>query len=467
MNAEKHYPRLLIAGTHSGVGKTTITLGMMRAFVRRGLTVQPFKVGPDFIDPGHHHQAARRPSHNLDSWMMVSDAVPELFEHAARGTDLSIIEGVMGLYDGITGQSESGSTAELAKCLRCPVILVVDASAMARSIAAMIRGYQEFDHGVDLVGVIANRVSGPGHFEYLKEAVEKYTTTRLLGYLPPSREIGIPERHLGLHTALETTDPYPYDRIADLMEKTVDLNAVLDVAHRADPLPEYNAVLFGQEASASSKDLTVAYAWDKAFCFYYHVNLELLENRGCRLIPFSPLQDQELPQAIDLLYLGGGYPELYAKELSENHTMQESIRRFARAGGAIYAECGGLMVLSEGILDHEEQCLPMVGLLPAKVEMTPRPTLRYVEVTIEQDCLLGPAGMRMRGHEFHYSRWKSPHRLPHLYRIQDVRGTDQPPDGVQSGGVLASYTHLHIASHPQAARCWVDRLRMRREGNAG
>lgn len=466
MNVEKHYPRLLIAGTHSGVGKTTITLGMMRAFVRRGLTVQPFKVGPDFIDPGHHHLAAGRPSHNLDSWMMARDAVPELFERVAAPADLSIIEGVMGLYDGITGQSESGSTAEIAKLLRCPVILVVDASAMARSIAAMIRGYQEFDHGVNLVGVIANRVSGPGHFVYLKEAVEKHSTIRLLGYLPPSREIGIPERHLGLHTAMESISAQLSEEIADLMEKTVDLNAVLDLAHRADPLPEYNAILFGQEAPGSPKDLTVVYAWDKAFCFYYHVNLELLEDQGCRLIPFSPLQDQELPQAIDLLYLGGGYPELYAAELSENHTMLESIRRFAKTGGAIYAECGGLMVLSEGILNQEEHCLPMVGLLPAKVEMTPHPTLRYVEVIFEQDCLLGPAGVRMRGHEFHYSQWSSRPCLPHLYRVRDVRGTDQPPDGVQSGGVLASYAHLHLASHPQAARCWVDCLRMRRQGNA-
>lgn len=466
MNAKKHYPRLLIAGTHSGVGKTTITLGMLYAFVRRGLTVQPFKVGPDFIDPGHHHQAAGRPSHNLDSWMMIRDTVPELFEHAARGTDLSIIEGVMGLYDGITGRSESGSTAELAKRLRCPVVLVVDASAMARSLAALLQGYKEFDPGVNLVGVIANHVSGPGHFEYLKEAVEQHTTIRLLGYLPPSREIEIPERHLGLHTALESISPQLSEQVADLMEKTVDLNAVLDLAQRADPLPEYNAILFGQEASGPQKDLTVAYAWDKAFSFYYHVNLELLEDQGCRLIPFSALQDQELPQAIDLLYLGGGYPELYAAELSENRTMLESIRRFARAGGAIYAECGGLMVLSEGILSQEGQCLPMVGLLPARVEMTPRPTLRYVEVIFEQDCLLGPAGMQMRGHEFHYSRWNSPHRLPHLYRVQDARGVHQPPDGVQSGGVLASYTHLHLASHSQAVRCWVDRLRMRREGNA-
>lgn len=450
-------PRLLIAGTHSGVGKTTVATGVMRAFAQRGWRVQPFKVGPDFIDPGHHNRAAGRTSHNLDGWMLGRDAVLEIFERAATGADLSVIEGVMGLHDGITGESEAGSTAEMAKLLKTPVILVVDASALARSLAALLKGYQEFDREVDLVGVIANRVSGPGHFQYLSEAVEKHTTLRLLGYLPPSREIEMGERHLGLHTALEVHNGL-YERIAERIEATVDLDAVADLARRAGPLEAYRSLLFTRGVSPHQKELTIAYAWDPAFCFYYQTNFELLRTRGCHLVHFSPLNETRLPSGVDLLYLGGGYPELYAEALSENRGMLDSIRGFAESGGSIYAECGGLMYLSEGIVGRQDRCFPMVGLLPGRVALSDRPTLRYVEISLNGDALVGPSGMQLRGHEFHYSRWVSPPDLSTVYRVRDARGADQPPDGIQCDRLLAAYAHLHLASHPQAATCLVDRL---------
>lgn len=453
-------PRLIIAGTHSGVGKTTVAVGLMRAFSRRGLTVQPFKVGPDFIDPGHHTRATGRPSYNLDSWMLSRDVLSEIFGRATRQADIAIIEGVMGLYDGITGDSEAGSTAEAAKLLCCPVILVLDASAMARSVAALVQGYEAFDRDLNLAGVIANRVSGPGHFQYLKEAVESYTKVSLLGYLSPNEAFKIAERHLGLHTALEGAQDL-YGRIADQIEATVDLNRVLDITRRAERLPHYRPVLFAQPA-CTVRDLVVAYAWDRAFCFYYRTNLDLLEYMGCQLLPFSPLSDRRLPQAADLIYFGGGYPELYAKELSENEQMLEDIRAFSSAGGSVCAECGGLMYLSEEITDSGGRGFPMAGLLPVKVDMTDHPVLRYIEVQFDRNCAIGISGMRIRGHEFHYSKMINSAPIETAFRIRDARGMEQSPDGFIKDQILASYTHLHFGSNSAALRHLVDHLRKRR-----
>lgn len=450
--------RLVIAGTHSGVGKTTVTLAILAALKARGRRVQPFKAGPDFIDPGHHTAAAGRPSRNLDGWLLGEALNREIFLRAAADADLSIIEGVMGLFDGTSAVSDIGSTAELAKQLAAPVLLVIDGSAMARSAAAMVSGYAAFDPRLHVAGVLFNRVKSHGHYRLLREAVETATEVKVVGYLRPDPALTIPERHLGLTTALESGSREQYERLGRALAETVDLDLIEELARSAveTELSSPPSSLFLPRALPRTPyRARVAVAQDAAFCFYYPENLELLEAQGAELVRFSPMHDERLPEA-DLVYLGGGYPELHAETLAANAAMRRTIRDYAEQGGAIYAECGGLMYLTEVIKDFDGRAHEMVGIFPAQAVMRrARLTIGYRRCTVARRCILGDPGLTIRGHEFHHSCLKPTGPIEYACTLTDASGCEHRPDGLINGHVVALYTHLHFASQPELPRALV------------
>jgi cobyrinic acid a,c-diamide synthase len=426
---------LLIAGTHSGVGKTTVALALMAALRSRGLGVQPFKVGPDFIDPGHHSAVCGRASRNLDTWMLSEEYVRATFARASADADIAVIEGVMGLFDGRGADDWRGSGADIARLLEVPVVLVVEASAMAASVAAVVKGFAEFEPRVRVVGVICNRVAGPRHYEYLAPAIQKFTRVEPLGWLPRSDDWRIPERHLGL-TTIEDFGTLDWVGRGQELTKTVDLDRLLELTKASGVYPP---------PLATAK--RVAVARDAAFCFYYPENLDLLAAAGAAIVFFSPLSDTALPPGTDLLYLGGGYPELHAERLARNETLLASVREYHRAGGTIYAECGGLMYCCRELVDGAGQSWPMLGLLPARTVMQPRrAALGYVSLKTRQPTVLGPAGTEARGHEFHYSRLEPLGRLEYTAELDDGRG--QRPDGLVADRLYAGYAHLHFGSCP-------------------
>ncbi len=445
-------PRLIIAGTHSGVGKTTVTLAILAALKARGRRVQAFKVGPDFIDPGHHVAVTGRPSRNLDGWMLGEAINRELFARASAGADVSIIEGMMGLFDGSSPVNDIGSTAELAKQLDAPVLLVIDGSAMARSAAAMVSGYAKFDPALRVAGVLFNRVSSEGHYKLLKEAVEHETGVMVVGYLRPDPALTISDRHLGLVTAMEQETGELYGRLAKAAEETVDLNRIEALAGSCRELSTVAAHLTKREFGHTVR---IGVAQDLAFCFYYPENLELLEAEGAEFVKFSPMNDRVLPD-VDMLYLGGGYPELHGEVLARNVTMRTAIRQFAEQGGMIYAECGGMMYLTQAIRDFADASHEMVGLFPAEAVMQRSGlVLGYRTMECSQDCILGASGTTARGHEFHYSTLIPKGRLDYACVLGDARGESKGSDGLIAGNVLALYAHLHFASQPQIAKSLV------------
>jgi cobyrinic acid a,c-diamide synthase len=437
---------LVIGGAKSGVGKTSVTLAIIAALRSRGLAIQSFKVGPDFLDPTYLSRASGRPCYNLDGWMMGIAAVRRCFASHAPGADLSVVEGAMGLFDGADPQSGEGSTAEIAGLLGAPVLLVVDVQGMSRSIAALIKGYAEFDSNVRIVGVILNRVGSPKHAAWLEESLRAYSLPPVVGVIPMGALPTLPHRQLGLVTADDSTLPQTaLSQLAAAAEAYLKLDVIL--AARSGTMAAVHSV----DPEPCRHHLRVGVARDRAFHFYYQDNLDALATRA-ELIELSPLIDEGLPSELDLLYLGGGYPEQHAAELSANKPMREAVRTFADGGGAIYAECGGLLYLA-----HSLQCIDgsehaMVGVIPVRSRMTSRRVaLGYVEVSLLTPTLLGPVGTAIRGHEFHYSKLDSmPEALPptwsHAYRLQRRRTTANEKVGFVRGNLLASYVHAHLAS---------------------
>lgn len=468
-------PALVIAGTHSGVGKTSIAIALMRALSQRGLQVQPFKVGPDFIDPGHHRRATGRLSHNLDSWMLSATANQALFGQASLypPADLALIEGVMGLFDGY-GDQDEGSTAHLAKLLKVPVVLVLDARAIARSAAAMVLGYQRFDPEVQLAGVILNRVGSASHLERLKRAIAPLGLP-VLGGVPRDAAVDIPRRHLGLWLAEEDPlgDRY-LDRLAELTHTHLDLDHLLRLAQPAqipaqilhNPQPNKVEAAIAPVHPARPDAVRLGIARDAAFCFYYDANLQALQTAGAELVPFSPLSDR-LPPDLDGVYLGGGYPELHAERLAQNHDLRSQLQTFIQQGKPVYAECGGLMYLCQGLMTEEQQ-FPFVGVLPFWVRMGQRPTLGYGEVIVQHRNPFFAVGTVARGHRFHYSQLVPMEETappthgsqPYQPCYQLHRWNAAPePEGFSQGSVLASYVHLHFASCPGLAQQMVQACR--------
>lgn len=446
-------PRLIIAGTHSGVGKTTITLAVMAALSRRGLTVQPFKVGPDYLDPLHHARVTGRVSRNLDGWMLSRDYTLKSFAGACADADIAVIEGVMGLFDGKETTSDEASTAQMAKWLSAPVVLVVDAGGMARSLGALIQGFSQFDPDLSLAGVIFNRVSGKAHLDWLRELARLYL--KPFGGLPREPDIEIPERHLGLvHPDQAGVPNRAIDRLVQEVESHLDMDGLLRLADSAPPLDAEQS-----ELEHGPRRCRIALARDEAFHFYYPDNLELLERAGAELIEFSPIHDSGLPEEIHGVYLGGGYPELYARELSANHTMQAAIRRFAESDGPVYAECGGMMYLAHEIRTVSGERFAMAGIIPGCIQMKERLSrLGYVEVIAREENPVLRSGEKARGHEFHYSDWdEEPSKENGLKRVYHVcKSGREEIEGYLFRNVLASYIHLHFGSNPDMARRFVE-----------
>ncbi len=422
--------KFLIAATHSGSGKTTLTLGILRVLKERGLKVQSFKAGPDFIDPGLHGLITGRPSVNLDLWIMGEEYVKGIFNKYSDAVDAVVVEGVMGLFDG------SPSNAELARCLGLPVLLVIDTYGMAESLRPVVRGYMEEakERGVDITGLIFNRTGGEEHYKRLRESI-KDLRVEVFGYLPRNKNFTIPSRHLGLYRAEDS--PLSGEAISELTEcirKFIDIDRLLRQTHaQKDYLCHGNSKLKIQSSNCPA----IAIASDGAFSFYYRDMIEGLKDSGAEIVEFSPLHDREIPEGVDFIYIGGGYPELYAQELSENQSMIESIKRWALEGRPLYAECGGLMYLSKGIYINNV-CYPMAGIFPFHTKMNEKPVLGYrlIENAIN--------GELYRGHEFHYSkieeRDKKVERIFRLY-TKDIRYLKE--EGFLFKKTLATYVHIH------------------------
>lgn len=444
-------PRLVVAGTASGIGKTSVMVGLTRALRERGLKVAVFKCGPDYLDPTYHVRAAGD-CHNLDGWMMGRDAVVGTFARACKGADIALIEGVMGLFDGASPTSEQGSTAEIAKWLDAPVMMVVDVSGMARTVAAIARGVAAFDPELRLAGIFCNRVGSRGHLDILRRALSDLP---VLGGLPNEPALTFPERHLGLRTADEQAVPDSIlSELGRVTGEWCDLDAILTVARAAPPV---SCQLSAKADSAPSSRCRIGVAFDEAFHFYYEYNLHLLKSLGAELVYFSPISDRRLPD-VNGLYIGGGYPEIHAEALSANRSMREQISAFAADGRTIYAECGGLMYLCDAIKTLDGQRYPMAGVISAHAVMHERlQALGYVEVETQAASALGPAGLRFRGHQFRYSELQPlKDQIECAYRVVRRRDGQVVSEGYTVKNTLASYVHAHWASNPTIAERLVD-----------
>ena len=448
-----HIPRLIIAGTHSGVGKTTIATGIMSALTARGLKVQGFKTGPDYIDPGYHTLVTGRPSRNLDEFMLTPVIAQELFIKAAQGADIAIVEGVMGLFDG--GSGGVGSTANLAKLLQTPIILVVDVRAMADSAAALVYGFKHFDPLLNIAGVILNRVGSERHFKMVRDAVECKVGVPVLGHLTKDTTLSMPERHLGLLPVEENMSGTWPTVLAQKIEAALNLDQLLTLAQTSTPLDVRMTTV-----QACAKTVRIAVARDEAFTFYYHDSLAVLESLGAELVPFSPLRDRKLPQNIGGIIFGGGFPEMFRDKLANNETMHESIRAAHQSGMPIYAECGGLIYLCREITDYNgESKATLVGLVPAICRMQQKlVTVGYIEAEACQDTILGFAGTKIRGHEFHFSLMTPEDTaFSWAFNFNKIRDGSIYAGGYCDGNLLASYLHCHFAGNPEAAVFFLER----------
>ncbi|NHN29370.1 cobyrinate a,c-diamide synthase [Paenibacillus agricola] len=489
--------RIVIAGTGSGVGKTTLTIGLMAALRGLGHRVQGFKCGPDYIDPTFHTAVTGRSSRNLDSYMLSHDTVKEIYTRASHDADISIIEGVMGFYDGKNPKNNEGSTAEISMLLDAPVLLVVNCQSMARSAAAIVKGFQCMEPRARIVGVIANRLGSANHHRIVSEAIEQECGIPVLGYLLRDDQIAMPERHLGLVPSIERGELQPFfDQLATLISATVNVERIWELAASSDvEPPQDNMRMFPQVGSMPNQEpqVRIAVAKDSAFNFYYQENIDLLEANGARCIYFSPLAGELLPEGVHGLYLGGGFPEEFAEQLSagEAEPVRRSISEAITGGLPTLAECGGFMYLTDAIEDTSGKSHPMLGLIPGTVRMQKKlAALGYREITgTEGNFLLGAAN-KAKGHEFHYSTFHpqqpalatthpvaatstdpaaSIHKSPsavssmalepsfrHAYVTKGLRGTK--PEGYrnETGNLIAGYTHIHFASDPALAARWVE-----------
>ena len=447
MNSD-HPGRVLLAGDRSSSGKTTIVAGLLSALRSRGLRVQPFKVAMDYIDPSYHSWITGRPCRNLDGYLMPERTVNEVYSHAEDGADVSVIEGVRGLYEGYEG--DLGSTAQIAKILKAPVIFVVDARSITRSAAALVKGYMDFDPHVNIKG---SHPEQSGQREARPEGQRGDRAVRRRGgrgVIPRDESMHLAMRHLGLVPMLEGEARHDgfvqrLDRIREIVEEGLDIDRIIEIAAEAEPLEAPEPDLYRRNEQGPG--LKIGVALDEAFNFYYRDNLELMELAGAQVVPFSPVHDKELPQ-VDGIYIGGGYPELYAAELSRNSSMLASIQQAHEKGRPIYAECGGLMYLAREI-DWDGERHDMVGLVPGKVRKGQIRVVSYVSGKLARDCLLGPAGSSLLGHEFHHSELVMDEKEKVEYAITLDRGTGIQGglDGVVENNMVASYSHLHAASY--------------------
>ena len=433
----------------------------MAALARQGLSVAPFKVGPDFIDPGHHSRITGKISRNLDGWMLPKKYNLACFKKHSANADVAIVEGVMGLFDGYDGKTEAGSTAQMAKWTGLPVILVVNAKSMARSAAALVQGFENFDKKLSFAGVIFNNIGSERHLEYLREALENNVDMPCLGGILRDKDITIPERHLGL----VTDNDHPLseknkEKLADLIEKSIDIQYLLNILPDIPPdiqtAPEFKQ----KHTNTSKKCVNIGVARDNAFCFYYQDNLDMLQENGANLVFFSPIKDKRLPENLDGLYFGGGYPELFAKDLAENRNLAAQIREKSINGMPIYGECGGFMYLCRKIYTHDGREYPMSGSFPFTTRMfTKLKALGYREIALSQDTIIGRKGTKIKGHEFHYSETDDllmKIKIENIYKAENRSGNAKKLKGYMINNTLGSYCHLHFGSCPDAAKTFIN-----------
>ena len=446
-------PRLTFAGSGSGVGKTTIVTGIMYALSKNGYDVQPFKVGPDYIDCGYHTQATKNPSRNIDSYLMDEETIKEIFTRNLK--DISIIEGVRGLYEGISIENEIGSTAHISKILNSPVILIVNARSITKSAAAMVIGFKNLDPNIEIKGVIVNNISNDLHKKKVVSAIESLAKEEVLGAIPKDDRMKIGQRHLGLRLPHEDTDLIgTLEDLRAVVEENVNLDRIVEIASSAKNIPKTKEGLFKKK---SEKKVKIGIAYDNAFNFYYADSLDLLRLYGCEIKYFSPINDKKLPDDIDGLYLGGGYPEVFAEDLSKNRTIMKEINQKASEGMPVYAECGGLVYLSKNFGDYK-----MVGFFPCSVKMTKR-HVRLTMCKIIKKTIIGDEGVKLRGHEFHYTTLDDiPKDLCFGYKMLRGDGIDGKHDGIIQNNTLASYNHLHFASDTDVVKSLVDSFNMYR-----
>lgn len=453
--------RIVIAGTGSGVGKTTVTIGLMSALKKKGFTVQGFKCGPDTIDPSYHTAVTGRVSRNLDSWMFQENTVLDILTYGSKEADISVIEGVMGFFDGKDPRTDKGSTAEISVLTKSPVLLIVNCASMARSAAAIVKGFQTLSDEPTIVGVIANRVGSEGHYKIVKTAIEQECDIPVIGYLKREQNIEIPERQLGLIPSIERGDLAPFfDRLGELILETVDIDKLLELS-KAEPLNMKNSLsLFEKKKEPLVR---IAVAKDIAFQSYYEENLEILAAYGAELVYFSPLANEALPNSIDGIYLGGNLPEEFVSELSQNHLVKTSLKEAIENGVPTLAEGGGFMYLTKTIETTEKETYDMVGIIPGniKVESTLK-ALGYREIKGQRDNFLLHENEAARGHEFHYTTFYSEQDLPYAYETKGMRGTKK--EGFLKNNLVAGYTQFHFASNPKMAENWIQKCLEYKEG---
>ncbi len=441
-------PRILISGTSSRAGKTIISLGIMRALRNRGYKVQPFKIGPDYIDPSYHHFATGRKGRNIDGFMMSSEDMLEVLVRGSKGADIAVIEGTMGLYDSHNALEPKGSTAEASKILKAPVVLVANIERISRTAAAFVLGYKLFDQEVNLAGVILNRAGNPRHALKAKTAVEQLAEMKVLGVVHRNSSLTIPERHLGLVPAYERERLEElFDSLAEVMEKSIDLDKLVDIAQNAPEITEYRENhLFRQKKKFN---LRLGVARDTSFTFYYQDNIDAFAAAGAEIVPFDTINDKALPE-VDALYIGGGFPEVQASHLERNSSMREEIYEFCSSGKPCYAECGGLMYLGESITTKEGEEYEMAGVLPLKTEMKKKfQALGYVRSQVETSNPIAEKGDILVGHEFHHSKAVATGKMKLAYKVLRGKGVADSRDGVLFRNTLASYLHVHVLSYPK------------------
>lgn len=441
--------RFVLAGTGSGVGKTTFTIGLMKALQEKGKIVQGFKCGPDYIDPTYHTAVTGRISRNIDSWMFSHEAVRDIVARASQDADVAMIEGVMGFYDGKSPLSDAGSAAEISVVTESPVILIVNCASMARSVAAVVKGFQLLSDQPNIVGVIANQVGSVGHYEIAKTAIEQECGIPVIGYLKREADIDIPSRHLGLIPAIERgeLDTF-FEKLGALMTETIDLDLLLELTKA--PVLEEKGQLFNKEPQ---QDVCIAVAKDAAFNFYYEENLALLRAKGATLQFFSPLANEPVPAEADGLYIGGGFPEEFAHTLSQNDVTKQSIRQTIHKGLPTLAECGGFMYCTEAITNSSGERYEMLGVIPGEVTMqTKLAALGYREIFGTADNFLIGTNEEAKGHEFHYSTYSGAHTTP-AYETKGRFGKKQ--EGYCVDNLVAGYTHFHFVSNPQLVDNWI------------
>lgn len=494
---------IVIAGTHSGAGKTTITTGILRALYNRNLIVQPFKSGPDYIDPAFHSFVSKNTCRNLDLFMLGEDELKKIFYKHSSRADISVVEGVMGLYDGLGTKRDNGSTAHISKIISAPVILVIDGKGMSSSAAALVMGYQNYDEKVNIAGVIVNNMHGQKHYDLLKESIERDTGIKCVGYLNKKSSISLESRHLGLIPAVEVDElDVKVDELAQMVEETIDIDAILEIAKQGSKFEHINSEFVknykleiekkrevekctdeikqsfiadkGQKTdkfqnkasdkSVNSEDyintnkIKIAIAKDKAFNFYYDDGLDTLVELGAELVYFSPIYDSELPEAISGLYIGGGFPEVFAEDIEKNVSMRKSIKSAIEKGLPTYAECGGLMYLSKSIETLDEKNYEMCGVFDFDTHMTKRlQRFGYVNVDVNEGAFVDK-NKRIKAHEFHRSKVTGDEDAQCSYDVYRARAGAEHMHwdcGYRYKNCLAGYAHVHFSGSIDFAKDFV------------